>query len=211
MHPTILLCLIFAVTQCLADESNVIHESINDRKVDLEEEVHRELFEKFIVDHNKRYRDEAEKSHRFLVFRLNLRKMDILNLKERGTAKYGINQFSDLSSKEFSRRHGLQRHLADHHEIAERRITVPDDVQLPKSFDWREKGAVAEVKDQGFCGSCWAFSVTGNIEGQVAIKNKTLISLSEQELVDCDTRDNGCGEGFMTLAYKSVIESKRSC
>jgi cathepsin F len=166
------------------------------------------LFEKFITDYNKNYQDEAEKAHRFLVFRLNLKKIEFLNMKERGSAKYGVTQFADLSSEEFSKRHGLQNHLADQQEISERRITVADDVQLPKSFDWREKGAVAEVKDQGFCGSCWAFSVTGNIEGQVALKNKTLISLSEQELVDCDTRDNGCGGGFMTLAYKSVIESK---
>lgn len=102
--------------------------------------------------------------------------------------------------------HGLRRELADEMDDHRKRVTVPDDVSVPTSFDWRDKGAVSEVKDQGFCGSCWAFSVTGNIEGQVAISNKTLISLSEQELVDCDKRDNGCGGGFMTLAYKSVME-----
>lgn len=63
---------------------------------------------------------------------------------------------------------------------------------------------ISPVKDQGQCGSCWAFSVTGNIEGLYAIKNGKIIELSEQELVDCDKSDQGCNGGLMDNAYRYV-------
>jgi C1A family cysteine protease len=77
---------------------------------------------------------------------------------------------------------------------------------VPTSIDWTTKGAVTPVKDQGQCGSCWSFSTTGALEGAYQIKNKQLISFSEQNFVDCDNRSNGgkdmgCNGGLMDNAF----------
>ena len=77
-------------------------------------------------------------------------------------------------------------------------------VDIPESIDWREKGAVTEVKQQRKCGSCWTFSATGALEGQIWRKTGKLISLSEQQLVDCDMSDYGCRGGFPASAFKYI-------
>jgi KDEL-tailed cysteine endopeptidase len=82
----------------------------------------------------------------------------------------------------------------------------PDNSLVPDSIDWREKGAVTGVKNQGHCGSCWAFSATGALEGAIQIATGKLISLSEQQLVDCVSNDNGCDGGAMDDAFEYVRE-----
>lgn len=168
------------------------------------EHSERVMFEDFIVKHNKEYKHEDEKLARFKIFQKNLQKIKLLNDHERGTAKYGVTKFADWTVHEFRRNSlGFRTDLLDSDNV-DPAAEIPQ-ISIPDSFDWRDKKVVSEVKNQEQCGSCWAFSTTGNIEGQWAIKKKKLVSLSEQELVDCDKVDEGCNGGLPSNAYKEII------
>lgn len=164
------------------------------------------LFENFVKKYHRRYTSDLEHEMRHRIFKKNLHKIDMLNKKEQGTAKYGITPFADLSEKEYLRKTGLVMRHHHENEIRNPTADIPDiDVKdLPTEFDWTEKNAVTSVKNQGNCGSCWSFSVTGNIEGLHAIKSGKLEAYSEQELLDCDTTDNACNGGYMDDAFKAI-------
>jgi len=160
-------------------------------------------FEEFRKEHGKEYSTHEEYKYRLGVFKDNMKKVKLLQENEQGTATYGATQFADLTEEEFSTRYlGLRPDLRQ--KSRTKMAKIPPFTKLPDEFDWRHYNAVTPVKNQGMCGSCWAFSVTGNIEGLYARKHKTLLSFSEQELVDCDTLDSGCGGGLPENAYKSL-------
>ncbi|XP_069117431.1 uncharacterized protein [Argopecten irradians] len=158
----------------------------------------------FKKTHNKTYKTTAEEKKRYLIFKNNMRLVSKIQQTEQpgSTARYGATKFADLTVDEFSQRHGYQRDLNANKGME--RADIPPGA-IPKAYDWRDHNAVTEVKNQGSCGSCWAFSTTGNIEGQWAIKRGNLVSLSEQELVDCDKVDEGCNGGLPSQAYKEII------
>merc|ERR1719347_399732 len=116
-----------------------------------------------------------------------MKKVQFLQESELGTGQYGATAVADLTETEFKKNFlGLKpkwKKLSDDPDIHWPPADIPE-VELPREFDWRAKGAVAEVKNQGMCGSCWAFSVTGNVEGAYFVKHGKLLDLSEQELVD---------------------------
>lgn len=162
------------------------------------------LFNNFAETYSRTYSTPEERDLRLQIFRENLGIIDLLQKTEQGTGRYGINMFADVSREEFRARYlGLRPDLQLENEIPLRKAEIPD-IDLPSSFDWRQKGGVTPVKNQGSCGSCWAFSVTGNVEGQYAIKHGQLLSFSEQELVDCDDFDDGCGGGLPDNAYRAI-------
>ncbi|XP_023949513.2 uncharacterized protein LOC112054089 [Bicyclus anynana] len=123
-------------------------------------------------------------------------------------AKFGVNKFSDLTSEEFTRRHSClqvpNNYTSNCNQV--KRVRNENNVlEIPPEFDWRTKNVVTEVKDQGSCGSCWAFSATGNVESINAIKTGQLIELSQQQLVDCDQLDQGCNGGLPEHALQYFI------
>lgn len=166
--------------------------------------VEENLFNNFVRTFKRNYRNSLESDMRFRIFKSNLFKIEQLNAYEQGTAKYGITEFADMTSAEYFQRTGLlPQNSSLSNEIKNSMATIPD-IPLPRDFDWRDKNAISPVKNQGNCGSCWAFSVTGNIEGLHAIKTGKMEEYSEQELVDCDTVDNGCNGGLPDNAYKAI-------
>jgi len=129
--------------------------------------------------------------------------------EEHDEPKLAINKFADLTAHEFKQTYtGCARYESNQEFVQEHTLEVEEIGALPKSVDWRNKGAVTPVKNQGQCGSCWTFSTTGVLEGHYFLKNNNLLSFSEQQIVDCDTDTNqGCNGGWPYLAVEYAAEN----
>ncbi|WCJ35259.1 xylem bark cysteine peptidase 3 [Euphorbia peplus] len=167
------------------------------------------LFETWSKQHGKTYTLHEEKLHRLRVFEDNYEFVRKHNRETNYSYTLSLNSFADLTHHEFkTSRLGLGvsgnvRLRGGNQSMVEFVGDVPD------SVDWRKEGAVTKVKDQGNCGACWSFSATGAIEGINKIVTGSLVSLSEQELVDCDKSYNdGCDGGLMDYAFQFIIENK---
>lgn len=165
----------------------------------------RAMYEAWLVKHGKACNGLGEKEKRFDIFKDNLRFIDEHNAQNL-SFKLGLNRFADLTNEEYRSKY-LGTKISGKKRISQRYAPRLGD-DLPESVDWRKKGAVVGVKDQGSCGSCWAFSTISAVEGINKIVTGDLISLSEQELVDCDTSYNeGCNGGLMDYAYEFIINN----
>ena len=165
-------------------------------------------FSNFQERFSRRYENIQELEARFQIFRSNLRNIILHNLDHRQNFTMGINQFTDLTPQEFKDQYvgGLKVEVGSYGC----KTYSSSASGAPASVDWRNKGAVTSVKDQGQCGSCWTFSSTGAVEGAWAIAKGQLVDLAEQQLVDCATGisygSHGCSGGQMEGAFKYVIE-----
>uniref|UniRef100_A0A2C9VRG1 Vignain n=1 Tax=Manihot esculenta TaxID=3983 RepID=A0A2C9VRG1_MANES len=150
-----------------------------------------------------------EKHKRFNVFKHNVMHVHNTNKLDK-PYKLKLNKFADMTSYEFRSIYASSN--VKHHRMFRglpqgNGSFVYEKVETaPPSIDWRKKGAVTGVKDQGQCGSCWAFSAIAAVEGINQIKTNKLVSLSEQELVDCDTECGGCNGGLMDYAFEFIMQ-----
>ncbi|KAB2603202.1 cysteine proteinase RD19a [Pyrus ussuriensis x Pyrus communis] len=161
----------------------------------------------------KSYASKEEHDYRFDVFKANLRRA-ARHQRLDPSAQHGVTRFSDMTPAEFRKS-----------QLGLRGLKLPEDAtkapilpteNLPEDFDWREHGAVTAVKNQGSCGSCWSFSTTGALEGAHFLATGELVSLSEQQLVDCDHEcdpeeagscDSGCNGGLMNSAFEYTLKA----
>ncbi|KAL3678277.1 hypothetical protein R1sor_021233 [Riccia sorocarpa] len=176
---------------------------------DLEsEESMRSLFDNWSRQHQVLRGNVGEKEMRFQIFKENLKFIHAHNAKavEEGNYLMGVNRFADMTHDEFKGKYVGSKF--DRKRAPKTSFRYAPVTNVPDSVDWRAKGAVTGVKDQGGCGSCWAFSTVGAVEGINQIVTGNLVSLSEQELVDCDTQYNqGCNGGLMDYAFQFIINN----
>ena len=166
-------------------------------EVDIESQIFRH-FQRFIKKYNKKYSSMTEYLARFNAFRQNLLKM-----VENGPQSYetGTTKFADMTPQEFARTHlNLNFNAFALVNLKPAKVKITN--AAPDDFDWRDKNVVSAVKDQGSCGSCWAFSTIANLESLYALKKGVVKTFSEQYLVDCDTEDEGCNGGLMELSFE---------
>jgi cathepsin L len=164
------------------------------------------LFTAWVNEYGKSY-ETAEFFNRFNVFKTNLdtiREHNSMN----DTWTMGMNEFGDMTWEEFRATYvgGFKPRVGEYIR-SKNYAPVKPNPNIPSSLDWRAKGAVTPVKNQGQCGSCWSFSTTGSVEGAHQIATGTLVSLSEQQLMDCASSygNQGCNGGLMDDAFEYII------
>ena len=149
-----------------------------------------QAFIEHLAEYGVSYGTKEEYSFRLSLFNEKDAEYKKINADENNTFTVGHNQFSTWTKDEYKRLLGYKG------QTTASAVEILDATNLTASVDWRTKGAVNPVKNQGQCGSCWAFSATAAIEGHHFIKSGNLISLAEQEFVDCDTKSAGCHGGW---------------
>ncbi|KAI9120088.1 hypothetical protein K1719_009057 [Acacia pycnantha] len=174
----------------------------------LQEASMQERHEKWMIQYGRVYKDPQEEEKRFNVFKQNVEYIEGFNTDGNRPYKLGINQFADLTNEEFTASRNRFKGYMLSSITRTPSFKYENVTDVPSSVDWREQGAVTPVKNQGGCGCCWAFSAVATTEGITKLITDKLISLSEQELVDCDSGVNqGCEGGSMNDAFKFIINN----
>jgi len=172
------------------------------------EAEYQEAFLQWMRHHKKSY-NHGDFPVRFSIFRDN---MDFIRLHNSDSSKnftVAMNQFGDLTKQEFGRFYtGLK--VPETYQRKGQAQVVDSSAALPAAVNWVTKGAVTAIKNQGQCGSCWSFSTTGSTEGDHFLTTGKLVSLSEQNLIDCSTNygNQGCDGGLMDDAFQYIIANK---
>jgi cathepsin F len=219
----ILFTLTLVISNYLCDDINSIEDDDN---------LYFKGFQKFFINYDKNYSTMEDYQSRYLIFKENMRHINVTDfdtnsIEDEETWKNGLSPFADLTPNEFNQTYlrevndTLPEDIEPYNfeedssdlkflDTSTNSIETGRNLQskkLPSKWDWREKGAVTNVKHQGICGCCWAFSAVGNIEGLYFKKYKNLVSFSEQHLLDCNYMSRGCNGGTATSAFKYLIKA----
>jgi len=174
----------------------------------------RSQFDQFKATYGKSYSTQHENEHRFAIFKQSLARAAQSEADNHGSARFGVTQFSDLTPQEFRRSHLMPPSI-----FKANRTKVYADGPVPQSraslscspdstsYDWNSCGCVGGVRNQGQCGSCWAFSTAETVESYCALAGQALQPLSVEQIVDCDTTDDGCGGGLPSNAYGYIQQA----
>lgn len=162
-------------------------------------------FNDYLAKQGKSYATQEEYKFRLRVFAKNLKVISKANEANDDGHVVGLNSLADMTEEEYSklRGYGIEKknkfagkgfgHRGENpmkkNKRSHRKMEAEDDVSIPDAVNWVDQGAVTPVKNQAQCGSCWAFSATGSMEGRNFLKNGSLVSLSEQQLVDCSSAE----------------------
>jgi len=179
------------------------------------ESVEGYTFEEYEIDFFKHYDNEADRHLHKAIFEQNLAQIQRHNADPRSSYKLGVNQFTDLSKEEFKHTLGYSISMANSKRAKMEYAPVNYKYRLedlPASVDWRntKPAILTPVKNQGACGSCWAFAATQSIEANVAQNTGTLLVLSTQNVVSCTPNPDhcggtgGCGGATAELAFDYV-------
>ncbi|XP_023159505.2 cathepsin L-like [Drosophila hydei] len=175
------------------------------------EDVLEAEWQAFKKEHDKSYQDASEEQLRRRIFKDNKEMIDKHNARYAAgeeTWEMGVNEFTDMLLEEFRAQMlgGLNK-TDDPTEIHLVYKPSPN-FRIPSSVDWRKKGAVTKVKNQGHCGSCWTFAAAGTLEGQHFLKTGNLIDLSEENILDCASQwpypNQGCNGGWASSALDYI-------
>lgn len=175
-----------------------------------EEFLRQRQWQQFKVEYSKTYATVEEEAARFEIFKQNFIRAAELSITN-PLATFGVTRFSDLSAEEFKRLYLNYRPQTD--DAAIQRVSravqscESDVAPTAGDVDWRTKGAVTAVKDQGQCGSCWAFSAVEGVESAWFLKHGSLPVLSPQQVVSCDKVDGGCDGGDLPTAFAYIEKS----
>jgi C1A family cysteine protease len=209
---TLLLFCLFLYCLCQNQTTTQVPNS-SPKKAQLADEMEAyRSFSNFMDKHNKTYNSMAEVNARFQVYKDNIRKSN----KENSTTDLyntGITCFSDMTDQEFQQTYAnLKVSLKDILEAESLAETSAAELEggrhlqtLPTSLDWRTKGAVTPVDNQGSCGCCWSFGISGNLEGQYFLKYGTMIKFSQQHMINCNSYGYECNGGLFANVYQWLM------
>jgi len=160
-----------------------------------------------LIQNNKNYASEADKQYRFGIYKSNVEYIENHNSQNLGFT-LGMNQFGDLTTEEFAKIYLTMRINVTAPTVSKR--SEVKEFAVPDSVDWRTKGVVGPVENEGQCGSCWAFVASESVASACAIKHGKYVLLSVQQIVDCSGSfgNEGCNGGLPDQAFQYIIATK---